>query len=93
MNQDKIIELYAGPFSKWGTEKIVYSMFGENAGCKISVFENNTNGNIRIQIRYSTNNSTLDWIEYLEDTYISAQVIYCRVASTSTGGFIKLKIS
>lgn len=92
MSERKIVDMYAGAVNQWGPEKEVYSVFGDKAGCKISVGENNTNGNIRIQIRYSTPISTLDWEEYLEGTYINAQVIRCRLSSTSTGGSVKLMI-
>lgn len=90
MAQRKIIDMYAGPLNNWGPEKEVYSVFGDSTGCKITVGENNTNGNIRIQIRYNTQNSTLDWHEYLEGTFIKAQVVHCRVSSTSTGGSVKI---
>ena len=88
----KIIDLYAAPLNQWGPEKEVYSVFGDGTGCKISVVENNTNGNIRLQVRHSTENSSLEWYEYLEGAFIEAQVVHCRAASTSTGGTIKIKV-
>lgn len=88
----KLENMTAGPFNVWGPEKKVYSVFGTDTGCKISVFENNTHGNIRIQVRYNTDHSTGDWHEYSEGTFIKAQVVYCRLSSTSTGGSVILKI-
>ena len=88
----KLVNMIAGPFNVWGAQKEVYSVFGANSGCKISVFENNTNGNIRIQVRHNTDVSSGDWYEYNEGNFIKAQVVHCRLASTSTGGSVVLKI-
>ena len=89
----KLINMYAGPVNQWGSEVEVYSVFGDAAGCKIEVFENNTNGNIRLQVRYSTGHQTLDWQEYLEGTFVDAQVVNCRASSTSTGGSVQIKVT
>ena len=88
----KLVDMYAAPLNLWGPEKVVYSVFGDNTGCKISVVENNTNGNIRIQVRHNTDVSTGDWYEYNEGNFIAAQVVHCRVTSTSSGGSVKLLV-
>lgn len=88
----KLVNMHAGAFNAWGSEVEVYSVFGELAGCKISIAENNTNGNIRIQVRHTTDVSTKDWYDYVEGAYIKSQSVFCRLSSTSTGGSITLKI-
>lgn len=92
MSETKIIDFFAGPFNAWGPEKEVYSVFN-GSGCRLRVAENNTNGNIRIQTRYNTDNQSRDWAEYLEGTHIKADVVHCRISSTSTGGSVKLAVS
>ena len=91
MTLSNLKNLVAGPFNVWGPEQKIYSVF-DGSGCKITIFKNNTNGNIKLQVRYSTSSSTLDWIDYLEGTFINAQVIHCRLSSTSTGGSVIIKI-
>lgn len=88
----KLINMYAGPFNAWGAEQEVYSVFGENSGCKICIVTNNTNGNIRIQVRHNTDVSSGDWYDYIEGTYISAQDVHCRLSSNSTGGTVTIKV-
>lgn len=88
----KLVNMIAGAFNAWGAQKEVYSVFGANSGCKINIAENNTNGNIRIQVRHNTDISSGDWVEYIEGTFIKAQVVYCRLSSNSTGGSVILKI-
>lgn len=88
-----LVEIYAGPFNQYGPSAEVYSEFGQNSGCKIKIVENNTNGNIFLQVRYNSENQSKDWKSYNEGDFINAQVIYCRATSTSTAGFIKLKIN
>ena len=90
MPKNQLFDMYAAPMNSWGPEKEVYSVFGDVAGCKISVAENNTNGNIRIQIRYETN---LDWHDYIEGVFIEAQVVHCRISSNLTGGSVKLLVA
>ncbi|WP_378181091.1 hypothetical protein [Aquimarina sp. SS2-1] len=92
MSMNKLINMTAGPFGVWGAEKEIYNVFGENVGCKVSIFENNTNGNIRIQVRHNTDVSSKDWYDYIENEYIKAQVIHCRLSSNSTGGSVVIKV-
>ncbi|MFK7946192.1 MAG: hypothetical protein AB8G11_01290 [Saprospiraceae bacterium] len=89
---DKLLNVYAPPLNKWGTSYTAYSTFGENPGCKISIQENYTNGNIRLQVQYNTRHQSLEWREYVPGTWINAQVVKVRATSTLTGGTVTLKI-
>lgn len=91
--KSNLLDIYAGPFNEYGSAIKVYSVFGKNVGCKINIFENNTNGNIFFQVKYSSNEKTTEWQSYNEGDFIKAQVVYCRATSTSTGGNVKIKIN
>ena len=84
----KLYDLYAGPFGKFGAEKKVYSVFGENVGCKISIVENNAGGVISLKVHSSEDNK---WKEYIEGTYIKGQVIKVKASCVSTRGMIRIK--
>ena len=91
-DKSKLVNMFAGPANVWGPEKEVHSVLSTNAHCKLTVFENNTNGNIRIQIKHSPDINNASWQEYSEGNNISAQVVRCRLTSTSTGGAVIIKV-
>ena len=91
--KSELFDLYAGPLNNYGPSQKVFSEFGEDAGCKITIIENNTNGNIFLQIKSSSNENSEEWLTYNEGDFLKGQVIYCRATSTSTGGNIKIKIN
>ncbi len=84
--------IYAPPYNVFSPAVEVFNCFGENVGCKITVDVNNTGGTIRIKIRKHRGNNGEDWQEYLEGTWIKAQVVEAKVASTGPGGSISLYI-
>lgn len=74
--------VYAPPLGKWGQEVLLSSCFGENVGCKFSVYEKTGD----VPVRYQTKADQEDWKEYREGTFIKGQTIYVRATSTSITG-------
>ena len=75
MPNQKLIEIHAGPLNSWGSPVEVYSVLGENAGCKISVANSMAGGNVRLQVRHTSDNQSLDWYEYADNDFIKAQSV------------------
>ncbi len=84
-----LYDVYAGPFNVFGPEEIVYSVFGENTGCSLSVVDGNTGGVIRLQVKADRG----EWMEYTEGDRISAQVVRVRAASVGTGGWVRIRVN
>jgi hypothetical protein len=81
-------DLYAGPFGVAGSSLQVYSVFGANTGCSITIAQDDTNGPARIQV--SVNGK--DWQEYIEGTFIQAQTVSVRAISAGTGGTVHIAV-
>lgn len=88
INKNKLVSLSV-PISGYGSAVNVYSVLGENSGCKISLFENNTSGIVIIQ--YRTNNNKT-WRTLRNGQYIKGQSVWCRVKGLGGSGAVTLKI-
>jgi len=88
----KTVTYFAPPWNKFGPAIVVYEVFGERVGCRITVQENYAGGVIRLKVRKNGGNNGEKWREYMEGTWISAQVVEVRAASTAQAGTIILKI-
>ena len=86
------MSLYAPPYNVFSKAVEVYNCFGEDVGCKITIDENGTGGNIRFKIRKNQGNNGEDWEEYAEGTWIKAQAVELKLTSTGPGGVVKIYI-
>ena len=85
----KLINIRVPNFAQYSSAVEVYSVFGENAGCKISLFENNTSGKVIIQYKVNNNKK---WNTLVNGQYVKGQSIKCRVKGLGGSGSVVLKI-
>lgn len=88
-NRNDLISIRIPNLAAYSTPVEVYSEFGANSGCKISLFENNTAGEVLIQ--YSIDNKQ-NWQTLRDGQYIKSQSVWCKAKGLGGSGSVTLKI-